>query len=197
MSAQLAILGFLRERNYHGYQLKKVIESRMGAWTDIKFGSIYHALSYLEKTGCVRIIETSSKGGKPARSIYAITNEGRQEFKRLLRENIVSMQMVYFKEDFGVFFGGHLDRAELVDILKQRIQALGELKDDLQKYSTKIEQYAPDCINLAYWLVMHHIMHIEVEMKWFRRIMQELLSGRLYPSEYTVAGIKPSLQGGG
>ncbi len=190
MSVQLAILGFLRERNYHGYELKKSIESRMGAWTDIKFGSIYHALNHLEKSGFVRNVETLRKSGKPARSIYAITDDGRHEFRRLLRENIIKMQMVYLKEDVGVFFGGHLEKTELAEILEQRIQALGEAKNKLLKHKNMVGQYAPDCINVANWLVTHHIMHLEVEIKWFRGIVKELLAGKLYPSENGVAGKK-------
>ena len=188
MSVQLAILGFLRERNYHGYELKKDIESRMGAWTDIKFGSIYHALGNLEKSGFVKKVETSSEGGKPARSIYSITDQGHIEFKRLLRENITTMHMKYFKEDFGIFFGGKLDRNELIDIIKQRLNSMDVMRKKFEKYGSELDKYAPDCLNLAYWLVMHHIMHVEVEMKWFSSIMKELLTGKLYPTEYSVAG---------
>ena len=51
-----------------GYELKKAIQHQMGAWTDIKFGSIYHALNNLEKEGHVVKVSTSSEGGKPKRS---------------------------------------------------------------------------------------------------------------------------------
>ncbi len=47
MSTRLVILGFLRERSLHGYEIKQLIEDRMGDWTSIAFGSIYFALSKL------------------------------------------------------------------------------------------------------------------------------------------------------
>ncbi len=188
MAVQLAILGFLRERNYHGYELKKIIEKRMGNWSDIKFGSIYHALGYLEKSGAVRKVSTTKDGAKPTRSIYAITDTGREEFKTLLRENILDLHRVYLKEDIGVFFGGKLDKDEFVEILQKRIGMLLELKDFLEKHSREIEKFVPDCINLARWLVMHHVMHLDVELKWFKKIREELAAGKLYPPGYSVAG---------
>jgi len=194
MSVQLAILGFLQERNYHGYELKKVIKNRMGAWTDIKFGSIYHALGNLEKAGHVKIVETSSAGGKPARSIYAITEEGQVEFQRRLRLNITSMQMVYLKEDLGIYFGGKLDKNELYEIIQQRIQAVDEVMKCLENHIKEIEKYAPNCINLARWLVKHHLLHLETEKKWFASIMQELMSGKLYPAECETTGKTTSSQ---
>ncbi|NQT33623.1 PadR family transcriptional regulator [bacterium] len=188
MAVQLAILGFLRERNYHGYELKKVIEKRMGSWTDIKFGSIYHALGNLEKSGALRKVSTTKDGAKPARSIYAITDTGREEFKTLLRENILDFQRTYLKEDIGVFFGGKLDRDEFMEILRKRIGMLVELRDMLKKHSREIEKLVPDCFNVARWLVMHHVMHLEVEVKWFRKIREEFETGKLYQSGYSVAG---------
>lgn len=188
MAVQLAILGFLRERNYHGYELKKIIEKRMGSWTDIKFGSIYHALGHLEKSGAVRKVSTTKDGAKPARSIYAITDAGREEFKTLLRENILDLHRVYIKEDIGIFFGGKLDKDEFAEILRKRIGMLLELEDFLEKHSREIEKFIPDCINVARWLVMHYVMHLKVEVEWYKKIREELIAGKLYPSEYSVAG---------
>jgi len=186
MSVQLAILGFLRERNYHGYELKKAIEHQMGAWTDIKFGSIYHALNNLEKEGSVVKVSTSSEGGKPARSIFSITDTGHEEFRRRLNENILNMQRMFLKEDIGIFFGGKIDKDELLSILKQRLKKMTELKTCLDLHLDKIKEIAPGLANLPHWLIMHHIMHLDVEIEWFKKITQELTDGNLYPSEYTV-----------
>jgi DNA-binding PadR family transcriptional regulator len=44
MSTRLVILGLLRERSLHGYEIKHIIQDHMGDWTSIAFGSIYFAL---------------------------------------------------------------------------------------------------------------------------------------------------------
>ncbi|MCF7810719.1 PadR family transcriptional regulator [bacterium] len=186
MSVQLAILGFLRERNYHGYELKKTIERQMGAWTDIKFGSLYHALNNLEKEGFVVKVSTSSEGGKPARSIFSITKTGHEEFCKRLKDNILNLQRVFLKEDIGVFFGGKMDKGELLSILKERLKKMNELKEHLELHKEKIKEIAPCLSNLPHWLIMHHLMHVDVEIEWFQKIIQELIRGNLYPSEYSV-----------
>jgi DNA-binding PadR family transcriptional regulator len=158
----------------------------MGAWTDIKFGSIYHALNNLEKEGFVVKVSTSSEGGKPARSIFSITDTGYEEFRRRLNENILNMQRIYLKEDIGVFFGGKIDKDELLSILKQRLKKMTELKIHLDFHLEKIKEIAPGLSNLPHWLITHHLMHLDVEIEWFKRITQELTDGNLYPSEYSV-----------
>lgn len=76
MSTRLALLGILRERPLHGYEIKRTIEERMGDWTDIKFGSIYFALGTLERDGAIRRLGTEREGKRPSREIYEITAEG-------------------------------------------------------------------------------------------------------------------------
>ncbi|MDP8238013.1 MAG: hypothetical protein P9X24_02900 [Candidatus Hatepunaea meridiana] len=89
------------------------------------------------------------------------------------------MNRVYLKEDVGVYFGGLLDKEEFAEILLQRIDLLIELKGKLDNHRKEIRQHAPDIANLACWLVTHHIMHVDVEIEWFQKIHDELLSGRL------------------
>ena len=50
-NAHVVILGLLRQKPLYGYELKQIIEEYMGDWTDIKFGSIYFALSRLNDEG--------------------------------------------------------------------------------------------------------------------------------------------------
>jgi DNA-binding PadR family transcriptional regulator len=71
----------------HGYELKATLES-WGTewWTDIAYGSIYFALKKMTVEGLLTVERTEPAGARPARTIYAITDEGRREFQRLVRE---------------------------------------------------------------------------------------------------------------
>jgi len=180
MSVQLAILGLLQERNYHGYELKKCIEQRMGMWTDIKFGSIYHALGSLEHAGFVRKVKTSSIHGKPARSIYKITHDGKKEFETLLRKNILELHRIFLKEDIGIYFGGGLVPEEFDAVLASRIEMMNKIIDVLIEHRKHMDTYSPERARVAYLLVTHHITHLEVERDWFQRIRRELKTGKLY-----------------
>ncbi|MGH9138788.1 MAG: PadR family transcriptional regulator [Acidimicrobiales bacterium] len=68
----LAILGLLRDRELHGYELKKQLHELLGARGTTSFGSLYPALARLEKAGLVKAVEaetrTATFSGKPVPS---------------------------------------------------------------------------------------------------------------------------------
>ncbi len=110
----LAILGLLQEREFHGYEIRKRLRDELGLFANISFGSLYPALSRLEASGAVigselvgsarrptePVPATGSLGGelavlrarrdgsprgtKRARKVYRITEEGRRQFEELL-----------------------------------------------------------------------------------------------------------------
>ena len=46
---ELAILGLLKERNMHGYQLKKRLADTLGGFWQVSYGSLYPALKRLQR----------------------------------------------------------------------------------------------------------------------------------------------------
>jgi DNA-binding PadR family transcriptional regulator len=53
---ELAILGLLKEQDLHGYELKKRLTEALGPWSSVSFGSLYPALSRLERSGAVEAV---------------------------------------------------------------------------------------------------------------------------------------------
>ena len=49
----LAILGLLEERDLHGYEIRRRLRENLGLLANVSFGSIYPALTRLEKAGAV------------------------------------------------------------------------------------------------------------------------------------------------
>jgi DNA-binding PadR family transcriptional regulator len=110
----LAILGLLEEQDLHGYEIRRQLREHLGLLANVSFGSIYPALTRLEKSGAVVAIEgggdegavtavpappTGSLSGElavlrarrhsPARGrrgrrVYRITDAGRRLFTELL-----------------------------------------------------------------------------------------------------------------
>jgi DNA-binding PadR family transcriptional regulator len=50
---ELAILGLLKERSMHGYQLSKQLTETLGGFWRVSYGSLYPTLRRLEKQGAV------------------------------------------------------------------------------------------------------------------------------------------------
>ena len=108
---ELAILGLLEDRAMHGYEIRKRLRDELGQVSNVSFGSLYPALSRLERSGAVQATEdsgpatatpvpmTGSLSGERAamrarrsggsfsrrsRKVYRITDEGRRQFAELL-----------------------------------------------------------------------------------------------------------------
>ena len=63
----MAILGLLEERDLHGYEIRRQLRDNLGILANVSFGSIYPALTRLEKAGAVIAIEApATESGTPA-----------------------------------------------------------------------------------------------------------------------------------
>src|SRR5262249_41440904 len=82
---RLLVLGMLSaHRPTHGHQLRRAIAMiNIEAWSEIRAGSLYHALHQLEQEGLVEPVRTERQGRLPARTVYAITAQGQRELEAL------------------------------------------------------------------------------------------------------------------
>ena len=70
---ELAILGLLKERAMHGYQLSKRLADTLGAFWKVSYGSLYPALKRLEREG-LAVAQPYSE--RPPRYVYELTAAG-------------------------------------------------------------------------------------------------------------------------
>src|SRR5580658_2835040 len=64
----MAILGLLEERELHGYEIRRQLRDHLGVLANVSFGSIYPALTRLEKAGAVSAVDAS---GAPDQGLAA------------------------------------------------------------------------------------------------------------------------------
>ncbi|HEX3794688.1 MAG TPA: PadR family transcriptional regulator [Acidimicrobiales bacterium] len=63
----MAILGLLEERDLHGYEIRRQLRDNLGILANVSFGSIYPALTRLEKSRAVVATEESApRDGTPS-----------------------------------------------------------------------------------------------------------------------------------
>jgi DNA-binding PadR family transcriptional regulator len=82
---ELAILGLLKERSMHGYQLSKRLTDTLGGFWRVSYGSLYPSLKRLEREGAVEQVFDEQEVGR-RKNVYRITEEGEITFRRLLDE---------------------------------------------------------------------------------------------------------------
>ncbi|HVP20248.1 MAG TPA: PadR family transcriptional regulator, partial [Anaerolineaceae bacterium] len=157
----------------YGYEIKQIIEEHMSDWTSIAFGSIYFALDKLAEEKFVEKVEVEQRGKRPSRSVYQITDTGREEFLRLLREGWQQFEREYYPLDICLFFLDSLPLGEVINYLKSRKEALQSAL--VYVNSHREEQLAfPEVPPLAAAIFDHTIVHTQAELQWVTGLLEKL-----------------------
>lgn len=82
---ELAVLGLLKERGMHGYELRRQLGQRLGFFWTVSFGSLYPTLKKLERRGLVQKVLDPDQTSR-RRQVYRITPAGEVEFLELIAE---------------------------------------------------------------------------------------------------------------
>jgi DNA-binding PadR family transcriptional regulator len=174
MSVRLFVLGILNERDTHGYEMKEIARDwNLDKWADIAFGSIYHALGMLEAEGLIRTVGVEQEGGRPPRSIYRITDQGRTAFQELLRETSRFGYQRKHPINLALTFLARLPPEERVALLEERLRWLEEILavvSERRELLRFLEVEAP-------WVIAtldHDLGHCEFEIGWTRSLLQQV-----------------------
>jgi DNA-binding PadR family transcriptional regulator len=162
------ILGCLTIEPMSGYDVKRFLERSVVHFWSESYGQIYPALDQLEDEGLVEGREEPGERGRPKR-VYRITEEGREELRRWLRQPAEPVTPRY-EHSLKLFFGHNVGpRASLGHIHRLREQATEALaayrewEDRLEEQTTE----NPDS-PFPYWLVVLRggIRYAEMVREW-------------------------------
>ncbi|MCM6775439.1 PadR family transcriptional regulator [Nocardia sp. CDC159] len=132
MSAvRLLVLGVIRLRQpTHGYAVRQELLSwHAETWTNVKPGSIYHALKQLTAEDKLRALGTEASDKGPGRTLFELTPDGEQEFLQRLESALSSLDMRELGA--GVAFMDALPRARVMELLTDQRRRSAEVRDDL------------------------------------------------------------------
>ena len=127
---RVLVLGVLLKRPMHGYEVRRELESwNAEQWANIAYGSIYFSLAKMANEQLVEVVSTDERGNRPARTVYAITDTGRQEFTRLLRELWWEYRPAIDPFRVALCFMNCLPREEVLAALRNRAGGLHSALD--------------------------------------------------------------------
>jgi DNA-binding PadR family transcriptional regulator len=120
-STRVLILGVLLDGPLHGYEVRRRLEL-WGAdqWANVAFGSIYHGLAKMADEGLLRVAE----GGRGGRTVYEITDEGRQDFHRRLADHWWEIKPIVDPFQVALTFMDRLPPADLRNAMEGRVEQL-------------------------------------------------------------------------
>lgn len=80
---EFAVLGLLHESPLHGYELRRRLNSRLGPFRALSFGTLYPCLAGLQDRGLVSGEHAGPATGRRPRITYTLTDAGREAFAAL------------------------------------------------------------------------------------------------------------------
>jgi DNA-binding PadR family transcriptional regulator len=129
----LAVLSYLTREPMHPYELGRTLRDH-GDARSIKFnhGSLYMVFQQLEKAGFIVALETTRDGQRPERTVYALTDAGRDEVRDWLRELVEVPQHEYPHFVAALSLIAALPPGEVVDLLEGRLRRLAEQRAEMR-----------------------------------------------------------------
>lgn len=172
-SARLFILSVLARRGpMHGYQIRQEARrDRTDLWTDIKPGSIYNALRRMAGEKLVEVVRTEREGNPPERTVYAITDQGREE---LIGQRDAALRDVRVRPDpvdLALQYTSDLTVNELASAIDARRLALGA---QLAMLEQERRTAGPHLTGLEPMLFEHNLVRLRAEIAWHDELLNQL-----------------------
>ena len=167
---ELAVLGLLHETPMHGYELRKRLNSMLGAFRAFGYGSLYPCLKLLLAQGL--IAEEAPEGtAKPlagrSKIVYRLTADGKERLEQLLTE---SGPAAWDDDGFGVHFAFFSQtQADIrLRILEGRRSRLEERLDGVRGAMARTRERM-DSYTLE--LHRHGLESVEREVRWLNELI--------------------------
>jgi DNA-binding PadR family transcriptional regulator len=125
-AARLLVLSLLASVGpMHGHHLRRRAEIiDVDRWAEVSIGSLYSTLHRLEDERLITPLRREQAGNYPARTVYAISDEGREELKLLHAQALERLQLHADPVDLAIAVSGGSQEAEIRLLLEQRRRAL-------------------------------------------------------------------------
>lgn len=174
----LAVLTLLQERPRHPYEMVTTLRARdKDDSINIKYGSLYTVVRALSRERLIEEAETVRAGQRPERTVYTLTDRGRQEIRDWLRELLGEL-----KQEFPQFLAGlslmpALPPDEVAGLLESRARRLDER---IETYQGRIAG-AKDQGVVEIFLVEddYRVALDRAEREWIHRLVASLRSGTI------------------
>lgn len=186
---ELPVLGLLKDKEMHGYELRKQLGAMLGPFWQVSWGSLYPTLRRLTKAGALEKIETETpRRSRPTRSsrvrtrtttapamptgrkknVYRITPAGEEMFAAMLEETAAAVDAEHFTLKLAFF--RYLQPETRLALLERRraylIDKLAEFKNNLRDYRERIDSYTLS-------LHTHGMASTESDIKWIEELITQ------------------------
>ena len=187
---ELAVLGLLKERAMHGYELRKQLGAMLGPFWQVSWGSLYPTLRRLAKAGAVEKLAepkprratrstrtttkktTKSKAKSAAlspgrrKNVYRISQKGEQLFTSMLEETAAAVDAEHFTLKLAFF--RYLQPEMRLALLERR---RAYLQDKLAQFKINIRDYRERIDSYTLSLQNHGMAATQNDIEWIDELI--------------------------
>ena len=172
----LTIMALLAERPRHPYEIQRLIRERRKDFARSTQRTLYHAIDRLLKAELIQPAEIVRAGNRPERTVYQLTDEGRENFTGWLVELLGRPQAEYPLFTVAISFLAYLP----MQVAQQSLAArLAELEGELASIDTRL-QGLNQSLHRLLLLELEYLRALRAgEAAWVRALLQDIREGRL------------------
>jgi DNA-binding PadR family transcriptional regulator len=173
--AKLVVLGALESLSRgSGYDIiQELNRKKINRWTDIKKGSIYHALKELKKEGAIKEVKQTKVGRYPDKTIFKITAKGRELFDSLQEQAFLGLFPHFYGFKIALKFNTRRSNKDIKKFAERAIDAidlqLKAMDDHLSSLDKSSKLYKTDS-----FFIKHEKMLYGAEKKWIKDAVKNL-----------------------
>ena len=177
---ELIILGLLKDKPRHGYEIKKQIKEVVSTFAALKVESIYYSLNLLEKKCFVKKV-VSSQGPRPEKFIYSLTPKGEQRFSQLLTKSLLTADRPNFSIDVALYFLPYLPVDVAMRRLRGRVRVLSKIEEALKHLTEQLKEKSSYHLKS---IVEHNLELLQAEKRFIRNVGDELAKQKISIPEW-------------
>jgi DNA-binding PadR family transcriptional regulator len=185
---ELPVLGLLKERTMHGYELRKQLGAMLGPFWQVSWGSLYPTLRRLAKAEAVEKVlepkpkpvrrstkrtaaaksERSTMSAGRRKTVYRITPYGEQLFTEMLEETAAAVDAEHFTLKLAFF--RYLQPETRLALLERR---RAYLQEKLAQFKTNVRDYRERIDSYTLSLQNHGIAATQSDIEWIDELITQ------------------------
>jgi DNA-binding PadR family transcriptional regulator len=167
--SKFVVLGILdRISPASGYDIICELDRKMiSNWTNVKKGSIYHALKILNNSGMIKETERLKQGLYPTSTLYKITDAGRAEFDKMQADAFLGLYPYYFGFKLALKFNVRRSADEIAAFAEKAIQIIDNTFAGMDAYLGALDASDPRMLSDPFF-IEHDKMLLRQERQWIQ-----------------------------
>ncbi|WP_158892046.1 PadR family transcriptional regulator [Amycolatopsis anabasis] len=174
----IAVLELLHEHPMHPYEMAQLMRERyVNNRVKLKAGSLYHTVERLAARGFIEVVDTQREGRRPERTVYAMTEAGKDAFTERAKDMVGMLAEEYPEFLSGLAVLDELGSETALRELREREIRLASAVASDEIITAKLHaEHTPE----IYWLDWRFkSAQRKFELEWTRELIADLESGRV------------------